>query len=114
METNIIIAGVLVLVLLIVAGVFIFRKKDNYIPVNEFRQPYFPHRMMYGDMKRSRFNPYIRGPVLFPRKRVCRGMWDLLTSKYFAIHFNLNENESLFVLMAIATFECKFCILMFL
>jgi len=32
METNIIIAGVLVLVLLIVAGVFIFHKKDNYIP----------------------------------------------------------------------------------
>jgi hypothetical protein len=61
METNIIIAGVLVLVLLIVAGVFIFRKKDNYIPVNEFGQPYFPHRMMYG-----RFNPYIRGYVALP------------------------------------------------
>ena len=61
METNIIIAGVLVLVLLIVAGVFIFRKKDNYIPVNEFRQPYFPDRMMY------RYQPYIPDRIIYGR-----------------------------------------------
>ena len=61
METNIIIAGVLVLVLLIVAGVFIFRKKDNYIPVNEFRQPYFPDRMMY------RYQPYIPDRIMYYR-----------------------------------------------